>query len=169
VTGSAFEPELPLLPYAGTSGWSGSDTSEERARTADTDGTTPRRQGQALASLRLAGGRGLTWKELADARGWHHGTASGVLSVLHKEGRIVRLRDERRQRSAVYVLRGLQGERPVAPHGRGKKDAAPSFVLSKGEEQALARVRLNLNDPRAFIAVSDVRQITAALERALRS
>jgi DNA-binding MarR family transcriptional regulator len=117
MSGSAYEPELPLLPYAGTSGWSGSDTSEERARTADTDGTTTRRQAQALATLRLAGAAGATWKELADLQQWHHGTASGVLSVLHKEGRVARLTD-RRHGCAIYVLPEAVGNRLTAAHGR---------------------------------------------------
>jgi DNA-binding MarR family transcriptional regulator len=46
---------------------------------------------------------GLTWRELSDRTGWHHGTASGALSVLHKEGLIARL-EERRDRCQIYVL-----------------------------------------------------------------
>lgn len=92
----------PVLPYAGTSGWSGSDTSEERARRADSDGTTSARQAATLRLLDAAGHRGLTWRELADQLNLHHGSASGVLSVLHKAGRIARLA-ERRTRCKVYV------------------------------------------------------------------
>jgi DNA-binding MarR family transcriptional regulator len=167
--GSAYEPELPLLPYAGTSGWSGSDTSRERAEQADDDGTTTQRQRQALATLRVAGDYGATWKELATVQGWHHGTASGVLSVLHKEGRVVRLKD-RRHRCAVYVLAGLEGDRETAAHGRRKP---AGFTLAASEAEALRRLRidLDLRSPdhgTGLFRLAEVRQVVAALERAAR-
>ena len=71
----------------------------------------------AAATLRLianARGRGVTWVDVADVVGGHHGSASGVLSKLHKEGRIVRL-TERRGRCKVYMLRGYAGLLPVDP------------------------------------------------------
>jgi hypothetical protein len=40
--------ELPLTPYAGTSGWSGSAASRDRAVNEDNDGTTSARQKEAL-------------------------------------------------------------------------------------------------------------------------
>jgi DNA-binding MarR family transcriptional regulator len=95
--------ELPLTPYAGTSGWSGSRASYDRVVDEDTDGTTSKRQKETLGHLYNADHMGLTWKELADITGWHHGQASGVLSVLHKENLIIRLH-ERRNRSSIYVL-----------------------------------------------------------------
>jgi DNA-binding MarR family transcriptional regulator len=94
--------ELPLTPYAGTSGWSGSETSKERAKTEDSNGTTFQRQKITLDYIKYYENYGVTWKELSDLTGWHHGSASGVLSVLHKEGYIVRLKD-RRNRCAIYV------------------------------------------------------------------
>lgn len=108
---------IPLLPYAGTSGWSGSETSHARAVSADRDGTTSDRQRQALESLDLALTRGRTWRELADEYGWHHGTASGVLSVLHREGVIARLSTSR-QRCKVYVLPEYVAGRETERHGR---------------------------------------------------
>ena len=91
------------LPYAGTSGWSGSDTSRTRAVTADASGQT--------------------WAELGDKLGAHHGTASGVLSVLHKAGRIDRL-TERRDRCKVYVLPEFTAGREIEVQGR--KHECPS-------------------------------------------
>ena len=111
------DPPLPDLPYAGTSGWSGSETSMERAVDADLDGTTTARQDTTLRHLGYCGVLGTTWKELAEGAGWHHGQASGVLSVLHKEGRIARL-TERRSRCQVYVLPSNVNGRETAPHGR---------------------------------------------------
>ena len=107
------------LPYAGTSGWSGTNTSKERATSNDTSGKTARNQRTTLEYLYLAGDSGLTWKELSERTGWHHGTSSGVLSVLHKDERIYRLKDSR-NRCRVYVypdhLNGrehdMQGRKP---------------------------------------------------------
>ena len=106
-----FQPELLVLPFAGTSGWSGSDSSRDRAKQQDSDGTTANRQTLTLRVLwEESKYDGITWAELTERTGWHHGSSSGVLSVLHKEGLIVRLR-ERRNKCAVYVA-------PVFVNGR---------------------------------------------------
>jgi DNA-binding MarR family transcriptional regulator len=94
--------QLPITPYNNTSGHSGSDTSRERAEREDSNGTTSYRQRETLSMLHSRGTLGVTWKELGERYNWHHGQASGVLSVLHKEGWIVRLK-ERRNKCAVYV------------------------------------------------------------------
>lgn len=94
--------ELPLTPYAGTSGWSGSTASQDRAITEDRDGTTRGRQKATMQIILASKSYGVTWKELSDQTGWHHGSASGVLSVLHKEGLIERL-VERRGKCSIYV------------------------------------------------------------------
>lgn len=114
----------PLLPYAGTSGWSGSDTSKARAVTADRDGTTSARQKAVLELLSWQGSLGVTWREVADRLDLHHGSASGVLSVLHKEGVIARLA-EARDRCKVYVLPSYVEGRATEPHGR-KAHACPN-------------------------------------------
>lgn len=93
----------PVLPYAGTSGFSGSDTSEARARGRDRDGSTAKLQQDILEQLSLLGATGATWSELGEKLGLHHGTISGGLSILHKAGVIARL-VERRGRSKVYVI-----------------------------------------------------------------
>lgn len=111
---------LPELPYAGTSGFSGSETSEARARREDQDGTTSRRQAAALTILRSRGSEGCTWKELADALGVHHGSASGALSVLHKQERIARLK-EKRSRCKIYVDLDFINGRESEPHGGSMK------------------------------------------------
>jgi len=107
---------LPVLPYAGTSGYSGSDTSEARARRDDRSGKTKDRQHTVMTTLASAGRHGMTWKELATRHGWHHGQASGALSVLHKEKLICRL-SERRERCKVYVTPGYVFDRQTEPHG----------------------------------------------------
>lgn len=112
-----FSVAEPSLPYAGTSGWSGSDTSRDRAVESDSSGATGFRQGAALFALFRAEEEGLTWQELGDAMDWHHGTSSGCLSVLHKDGRIARLSD-RRNRCKIYVHPDFVAGRAVEPHGR---------------------------------------------------
>lgn len=90
------------IPYNGTAGWSGTDTSKARAVDNVKSGKELNNQELALAYLKLAGESGLTWKELATITGWHHGTASGVLSVLHQSGAIIRA-VKVRNRCKVYV------------------------------------------------------------------
>ena len=111
--------ELPLTPYAGTSGWSGSNTSRARAEQQDSDGTTSNRQSTVLRLLEAHAVHGITWKELSNDTGWHHGSASGVLSVLHKSGKIARLA-KARDKCAVYVgLKYVYG-RPTDPYKSNK-------------------------------------------------
>ena len=101
------------FPYDGTSGWSGTDTSRERAVKADQSGKTARNHERALRILKLVGAKGVTWKELDWRAGFnHHGTSSGVLTVLHKQGRIVRLK-ERRDHCRLYVLPEHAGDRTI--------------------------------------------------------
>ena len=81
---------VPYRPYKGTAGWSGTDTSEARAIDNVKSGREKNYQIVTLKYLKSRGTDGATWKELAAVTGWHHGTTSGVLSVLHQSGAIVR-------------------------------------------------------------------------------
>jgi hypothetical protein len=94
--------QLPLTPYAGTSGWLGSEASHDRVKEDDANGTTTLRQRISLHRVRTQGERGLTWKELGEIENWHAGQSSGSLSVLHKEGLVYRLK-EKRNRCSIYV------------------------------------------------------------------
>jgi DNA-binding transcriptional ArsR family regulator len=109
----------PELPYSGTSGHSGTDTSKARALNADRSGKTALRQAQTLNLLAQRKLVGITWKELSEITGLHHGTASGVLSVLHKAGRIARLK-ESRDGCKVYVDVACIEGRVVEKQGRKK-------------------------------------------------
>ena len=93
---------LPHLPYTNTAGWSGTDTSMARAVDNVTSGRELNNQEKTLTYIKNAGVFGVTWKELAIEMLWHHGNASGVLSVLHKEGEIARLR-RTRGRCKIYI------------------------------------------------------------------
>ena len=110
---------MPELPYDQTSGHSGTDTSKARAVEADRSGKTAMRQAQAIDLLNENYERGLTWKEFSSITGLHHGTASGVLSVLHKTGRIARLK-ESRNGCKVYVGLSWVQNRVVEKQGRNK-------------------------------------------------
>src|SRR5262245_7146615 len=152
------QPELPYPEPGGqeyTAGHSGSDTSRERAVRERDDGTVSRRQTQTLMRLEMAGSDGLTWHELADAMGWHHGQASGVLSTLHMTDRIARL-VLRRNRCHVYVLPENVNERPTQPVGGKAKVTDPDMSL----EMALD----NLGQAEA--AIMRVLDICASWERA---
>jgi len=109
----------PQLPYNETSGHSGTDTSRARALHADRSGKTALRQAQALNLLSQRKITGLTWKEFSEITGLHHGSASGVLSVLHKTGRIARLK-ETRNGCKVYVDVFCVQDRVIEKQGRKK-------------------------------------------------
>ena len=120
----------PILPYAGTSGWKGSEASRERAYSDDADGTTTTRQRIALKRVWDQEFRGLTWKDLSETDNLHAGQSSGVLSVLHKAGLIVRL-TEKRNRCSVYVAPNYVNGRSVSSyklHGRTKFELCKAIV-----------------------------------------
>lgn len=100
-------------PYAGTSGWSGSDTSRKRAENQDRGNS----QQKVMAYVLARGLEGATWKEAGDDLGLHHGTVSGALSVLHKVQRLVRL-SEARNGCKVYVHPTYRNNRPIEAQGR---------------------------------------------------
>lgn len=115
------DPNQPVLPYGGNtnpnSGHSGSNTSKTRAETEDADGTTKNRQRLVLALLANQGTRGVTFRELGQTYGWHHGQSSGTLSNLHKAGLVERL-SENRSRCKVYVLPEYVNDRQIEAQGQ---------------------------------------------------
>lgn len=145
------EPHLPVLPYGGSSGWSGSDSSKDRAVSNDESGVTGYNQRRLMIYLERQGQQGLTWKEAGDHFGWHHGTASGALSVLHKAGLIARLK-ERRNKSSVYVACSYINDRETSPHKPNVSARLLVEILTELETDldqghlstALARVRATL-------------------------
>jgi hypothetical protein len=114
---TAPDPE-PITPYAGTSGYSGSDTSYQRAVTRDADGRTVALQRVLLVLVDTQGPDGLT---VAEARraipAQHHGSISGALSNLHRAGRIACL-TSRRERCHPYVTPSYVNGRPTRPQGK---------------------------------------------------
>lgn len=129
--------DLPILPYAGTSGHSGTDTSAERAATEDAEGVTKRRQAAVLSMVDSFGFTGCTVVEVRAHLGLHHGQGSGALSNLHKAGLLVRL-SERRGRCKVYVTPAHVQGRETEAHGRTAahlRQFEMELLLSEASEQ----------------------------------
>lgn len=118
------------LPYKGTEGYAGSETSEQRARNDVITGTASKRQRYILILAGRAKEKGITVAELRDAS-LHHGRVSGALSVLHKVGKLARL-TEVRGRCKVYVLPEFVNGRPTEAHGvvhRADKETLDAAAL----------------------------------------
>jgi hypothetical protein len=129
--------DLPVTPYydGTSSGWSGSDTSRERAERHDADGTTRGNQRRILAAAGGTRNEGVTIAELRELfSAVHHGSLSGALSNLHMNGDLARL-TETRGKCKVYVLPEYVNGRETELYGR----KAPALA---GNE---ARIAATLN------------------------
>lgn len=112
--------ELPVLPYGGTnpsSGYSGSNTSAQRARQNDSSGKTAETQVKILSALTSAGTYGMTVAEAREVVGRHHGVVSGCLSNLHKVDAIARLAATR-DGCKIYVMPNRVAGRKTERQGR---------------------------------------------------
>lgn len=75
----------------------------------------------AVETLQSAGERGMTWRDYAALTGAHHGSASGMLSRLHRTGLAARLA-EKRGTDSVYVHPEFAGDRAtIAPKRRAPR------------------------------------------------
>ena len=132
-----------LFPYGGTSGWSGSDTSRQRAIDDDRSGRTRQRHQLTMLELDAIGPYGFTWSEMAEHTGWHHGEVSGALTRAHRIGEAARLTETRGsgKQSKVYVhvkyVRGRACE-PYRPKPRMQLLRDVRACLVKGDvEEAI--------------------------------
>lgn len=108
--------------YAGTTGWSGTVTSEAQAR-------SPKHahvQRGVLIEVEKRMEIGLT---VADLRriypDLHHGSLSSALTNLHRDGKLARLEDKR-DRCHIYVLPGYVNGRVTQPAGRVRPATDPA-------------------------------------------
>lgn len=119
--------------YAGTTGWSGTDTSRAQAEPARHAHVQSEVMSVAARSL----GDGITIKELRTIyRGLaHHGSLSSALTNLHRDGRLARLVDKR-DRCHIYVLPEHVGDRTTEgprPLGAASDDQARLNELARQE------------------------------------
>jgi hypothetical protein len=148
-----FTPAPPHRPYGNdglkTGGGSGSATSRERAVREAGDGTLAARQAQMLDLLADAGPVGLTWKEIGDRTGQHHGQVSGALSNLHAGNLVACLASVRRNRCAVYVLPehvGFRTTRAFKPN----KGNRPQVTLSPDEAAVVESLKASIRQMEAY-------------------
>lgn len=144
--------EPPSLPYDGTSGHTGTDTSRERAERRDSTGLTGATQQQISGLVLGSGHTGLTIAELrAAVPGDHHGTLSGTLSVLHKEARIAML-TAKRGGCHIYVSPQYVEGRETREQGHRKSRLTADDLRLLGDAKRLgdealsARTRLVVTD-----------------------
>jgi hypothetical protein len=81
---------------------------------------TPTHRALALNTLLLAGKDGVTVKDLRTRFGWHHGSASSVLSELHRDQMVERL-TEKRDGCLLYVLPNQVWGRDTRPYGSSSR------------------------------------------------
>ena len=67
------------------------------------------------------GAEGMTWSEVSQALGIHHGAASALLSHMHREQQIARLALDHREGSSVYVLPQYVAGRQTLPAKRSSE------------------------------------------------
>lgn len=95
--------------YWGTGGWqddAAGSPSRERAIREASDGTLSKRLSKVLDFAYRNGTNGITFKDVDEALGTHHGQSSGALTNLHKQGKLCRLalyRKPGQKRCSVYV------------------------------------------------------------------
>ena len=78
--------------YNDTAGYVNRPASKQRAMQELNGGVLGKRQQAILDVLDAAGANGMTWKELGDQLGLHHGKISGALSNMHLFGVVFMLR-----------------------------------------------------------------------------
>lgn len=92
--------------YWGTAGWQDTarqSASRERAIREAGDGTLSKRLQDVMDFAYRAGTIGITFKDVDEHIGTHHGQSSGALSNLHKQCKLFRLTEYRRDKCSVYI------------------------------------------------------------------
>jgi hypothetical protein len=86
-----------------------------------------------MIALFASGSQGMTWKELSEQFGWHHGQTSGCLSGLHKEHYIARLTASRAG-CRVYVHPDYIAGRNVEAYKANKKKQPGTLSINLPKE-----------------------------------
>ena len=77
--------------------------------------TDAKQQAEVYALLATHTTKGLTAREVEEWLGIRHGPANFALTMLHRAGRVARLK-ERRKGQHVHVLKGYAGDRDESPY-----------------------------------------------------
>jgi hypothetical protein len=128
---------VTALPYAGETGRSGTGTSAARATARVRSGAAAEQQDAVLELLRRVQRVGVIVKELEKHYGWHHGSASAVLSNLHKVGTLARL-ENIRDNCKVYVLPEFVDGRETEVFGRRR---AANRIFERGAAAPGSEIR----------------------------
>lgn len=141
-------PVFPVLPYAGTSGYSNEEASRDATLYLDRVGVTAEAQRAVYGLLVDARQDGMTVNEAEDVMRyrmvragkpvWRHGRVSAALSNLHERD-LVALLKERRGHCGVYVLPRWVQDRPTTPRRRNKPrtdDPAPAAAPVATDQEA---------------------------------
>jgi len=120
--------ELEIREYGQKGeGWSGSDSSRDRAEREEASGVTGWRRVQVHDLIRTKAGLGMTCHEVEVELGIGHGAASAALTHLHRAGHLTRL-TERRNGQEPYVLHAFVNGRETAayrPNANYREASAP--------------------------------------------
>lgn len=148
----------PSLPYAGTSGWAGSEASRQRAEERDESGQTATLQARVLGYVGLGFTEGRTIEEVRRRfPNEHHGSLSGALTALHKAGKVARL-TEQRGKCSIYVHPKYVEQRETAtPSIRGRdrlRTAIESLIEEFWSEVDWSEGRSNYGDNAAWEAAA---------------
>lgn len=146
-----------LLP-AGTYPAATGDAAAAVGDTGHVAGKRGARQAETLAALKGAGSQGMTWTDLSARFGWHHGVASGVLSMLHKAGKVARLAEKRGNRS-VYVLPVfVMSRKTIDPKSQRKT------LLQPAGRAAVEQLQVDLADAEGASVVVATADLRVALD-----
>jgi hypothetical protein len=122
--------DLNIVEYGSKGeGWSGSDTSKERAEREEKTGVGGWRRKQVHALIEGRAAQGMTCHEVETELGIGHGAASAALTHLHRAGFLRRL-SERRNGQEVYV-------HPDHVNGREQAAYRPNAAYREGTGPAV--------------------------------
>lgn len=98
-----------------------------------------------LEFVEFQGFHGATVAEVRDFFGMHHGRASSALSLLHRDGTVVRLA-AKRDRCAVYVTPGNEDNRGTRARGRAVRlpDGYDDALTSMGYQQGRTATKMEV-------------------------
>lgn len=95
-------------------GFNAADASRDAAEMLESTGSARVQEARVLADLRAQGHRGTTMGEAISRLRMKTSAYTGRRAELHRTGQVVRL-VQTRDGQHVYVIPGLEGDRPVSP------------------------------------------------------